>query len=75
MSNVFEVKVGQLWQNWDKRCRNDRDPRCFLVESIDGERATCLRCTKDGRATSRRRSRILLHRFRPNSTGYKLVQP
>jgi hypothetical protein len=69
MSNPYEVKVGQVWQDWDTRFRNGA-PTYKKVLKIEGGFAYCV-STRNGIVISK--SRISLQRFRPNSTGYKLV--
>jgi hypothetical protein len=63
-------KVGQVWEDWDSRGRTSftltrrvkimrqAGPDHFLVQNV----------------TTGRRTRIHRKRFRPNSTGYRLVQ-
>ena len=62
----MEVKVGQLWEDNDKRCRHA--PRVLLVVELLPNGAIV-----ENIATGRRRP-ILLRRFRPNSTGYRLIE-
>lgn len=61
-----EVKVGQVWQDWDSRFRNGSYVRLLTVKRVEGDYAYC---DSYGRLV-----RIKLSRFRPNSTGYKLVE-
>ena len=66
----MEVKVGQVWQDFDKRFRNDLFPRLIEIQSIGGEYAYC-EAKRNGRILSH--PIIRLDRFKPNSTGYILV--
>lgn len=61
------VRVGQVWQDNDTRQRNDPTPRRGKVVKIFGGFATVEWNT--GRTTQ-----VSLKRFRPNSTGYKLIK-
>lgn len=63
----IEVKVGQVWQNWDSRER-DTHPRRLKVLEIVGDKAIVQHPSGIGG-----KRKILLRRFVPNSTGYKLV--
>lgn len=65
-----EVKVGQVWQDWDKRFRNDPFPRKVRIMRIDevGRRAICQN-VDTGKET-----RISLDRLKPTTTGYKLIE-
>jgi hypothetical protein len=71
MSNIYGVKVGQIWQDWDKRFRSGT-PVYKKILKVKGDFAFC-EGIKDGLVISK--SRISLQRFRPNSTGYKLISP
>jgi len=64
---LIKVRSGQLWQDNDVRFRDN--PRIISIESIsgDGKYATC-RNVQTGKIT-----RIAVDRFKPTSTGYKLV--
>lgn len=76
------VRVGQVWQDNDKRSYG----RKLRVVEIDKTHATVELVTQRGRAwsglapgepprvQSGRRTRIRLDRFRPTSTGYRLIQ-
>lgn len=66
-----DVRVGQVWRDNDPRSA----PRHVRVVEIDGTYATAVLVNGAGRHWGReRRSRIRLDRFRPTSTGYRLVQ-
>lgn len=77
----IEVKVGQIWQDWDIRSRNPRTARQVKVVEIDpaywaSDKGYAFVVTSHdgGRRWGTQRRRILLRRFRPTSTGYKLVK-
>lgn len=59
-----KVEVGQLWQDMDKRMGS----RTVTVEHIEGEHAICR--IGDGK----RKTRLLLRRMRPGSTGWRLIR-
>lgn len=59
------VTIGQVWRDNDKRTSYFRD---MQVISIDGDKAT-VRNVRTGKL-----SKIRLNRFKPNSTGYKLIR-
>jgi hypothetical protein len=61
----IKVKVGQVWKDNDPRRNYRRD---LKVLSIDGDRAVVQHPNGIGRKT-----KIRLDRFRPTTTGYKLV--
>ena len=62
----MKVKIGQVWQDWDARYRN-MTPRFLEITNVDEKYAY----TKN--SPSGKVSRIMLKRFRENSTGYKLI--
>ena len=62
---TIQVKVGQVWQDCDKRFPNRR----IRVLEIVGEKAVVQ--SVHGFTP---KTRIRLDRFRPGSTGYRLVQ-
>jgi hypothetical protein len=66
-----QVRVGQLWKDWDSRVRNS-EPIYKRVVSIDGKYAT----VKSYRVTDStvRMSKIRLDRFQPTHNGYKYVR-
>jgi hypothetical protein len=79
---VSGVKVGQVWADNDWR----NEGRTLRVESVDETHATCTVLTNSTAAQERldrgqswdidtrgKSRRILLRRFRPTSTGYRLV--
>ncbi|GAA0918604.1 hypothetical protein [Nonomuraea longicatena] len=57
------VQVGQVWADNDKRASG----RTVRVENVDGRYVQVV----DSRG---RRSRILIERMRPTSTGYRLLE-
>jgi hypothetical protein len=61
------VRVNSVWADNDKRCEGRR----VRVVEIDATHATVV--PVDIRARYARRTRIRLDRFRPTSTGYRLV--
>ncbi|WP_030506393.1 DUF6354 family protein [Microbispora rosea] len=64
-----DVKPGQIWQDCDKRS-SGRKVRVIAV----GETHATVEQVVTGRTTRQpRQSRIRLDRFRPTSTGYRLV--
>jgi hypothetical protein len=79
MSEIPEVRVGQVWADNDKRAVGRR----VLVIGVDATHATVELCSQRGRparghehaqvAEPGRRTRIRIDRFRPTSTGYRLV--
>ena len=64
--NPHGVRPGQRWQDWDSRYRSRLAPRFVTVLAIEG--AFALVETSRGAKT-----RVRLDRFRPSSTGYRLV--
>jgi len=69
---VTKVRPGQIWADNDKRSAGRR----LRVVEIDGTHAVVVQVDARGVVDSRmrvRRSRIRLDRFRPTSTGYRLV--
>jgi len=58
-----KVRPKQIWESCDPR---EGCPRRFIVEEIEGGMAVCL-------SLRGRRTRIRLDRFRPTSTGYRLI--
>ncbi|MFI7468183.1 DUF6354 family protein [Nonomuraea sp. NPDC049646] len=71
--NEPSVRVGQVWADNDKRSEGRR----IRVLEVDATHATVTPVDVRGMVDSRtqqRRTRIRLDRFRPTSTGYRLVQ-
>ena len=69
MENV-EVKVGQVWEDYDSRYRSGEHARrrVKILEIKDG-RALVQHPSGTGRKT-----KIRVNRFRPTATGYKLIE-
>lgn len=71
-----DVRVGQIWQDCDKRGYGRR----LRIEAVDATHADCREVTIAPQGAvvlvsgPRVRTRIRLDRFRPTSTGYRLVQ-
>lgn len=65
--NPYGVRVGQVWKDWDTRHRDENPGRLLKVMEISGPKAVC------SELTSGRTTWISLKRFKPTSTGYKLV--
>jgi hypothetical protein len=65
-----EVKVGQVWEDWDSRYRNGDAPRrrIKVLEIKDG------RARVQSPSGQGARTWIRLDRFRPTASGYKLVE-
>lgn len=68
MKSAPAVEVGQVWEDWDSRFRDGQYRRKIGVEKIDSRYAYCY-----GISTGKR-TRILLSRFRPTASGYRLVE-
>lgn len=64
-----EVRVGQVWEDWDIRFRATFSTRKLKVLEIVDGKAVCQSPSGLGRKT-----KIRLGRFRPTATGYRLVQ-
>lgn len=78
-----QVEPGQVWADNDNRCKG----RTIRVDSIDGDRAVCTVLTNPTSTQERidrgdqsniqdtrgKQTRISLRRFRPTSTGYRLL--
>lgn len=69
-----EVRVGQIWADNDRRSAG----RLVKVLKVDSRYAEVVACDMNGNwspsALRARHTRILLTRFRPTSTGYRLVE-
>jgi hypothetical protein len=63
----IEVKVGQVWEDCDKRMKRRR----IEIVRLEDEFAQCYAYTQ-GKGT--RTVRIRLNRFHPNATGYRLIK-
>jgi len=64
-----EVRVGQIWADNDKRSRG----RKVRVVEVGETHATVEEVVTGWTGRPPRRTRIRLDRFRPTSTGYRLV--
>ena len=66
-----DVNTGQVWADNDQRSAG----RTLRVDAVDGDRAVCtvLTVATDSTAKPGRQVRIALTRFRPTSTGYRLL--
>lgn len=76
MITAPEVKVGQIWQDYDSRFRGRETARLVCVmEIVDVPKpyAKVVVSYNDGMNWWPRVWRIRLDRFKPNSTGYQLV--
>jgi hypothetical protein len=76
--NPYNVKVGQVWRSWDSRLQEVSDyseeAGRFRVIEIDLKMGTAtVERLRPKHGVSLRR-KIRLNRFRPNSTGYKLLE-
>jgi hypothetical protein len=73
---MVEVKRGQVWESTDSRVRTLSDELRmqyqFKVEKVEGSYATVSRIIPKFSQPGLRQ--IRLDRFKPNSTGYKLVK-
>ena len=75
---MTDVKPGQCWADNDPRSEG----RTLRVESIEGDKAVCTILTNcdsyKGSAWQRdmvgKTTRISLSRFKPTSTGYRLLE-
>jgi hypothetical protein len=67
MPETTTVRPGQIWADNDKRS-NGRELR---IERVDDQYAYAVSPGRGGRF---QQTRIRLDRFRPTSTGYRLVQ-
>jgi hypothetical protein len=69
-----EVKVGQIWRDYDTRRRGTHPGRLLLIvglsDEVDQAYAICRPCDTEGQLLTKRETRIRLYRFRPTSTGY-----
>lgn len=75
MSDTAPVEIGQVWEDTDWRMHGRR----IRIEIINKNRGVALvRVVSNGESMSRsvgRTTRIRLDRFKPTSTGYRLVTP
>lgn len=66
------VEVGQLWIDNDRRLAVDGRKRYIRVTEVGEKHAVC-QAWYDEAGSDSRTVRILLSRFRPISTGYRLA--
>lgn len=66
---MSDVRVGQLWADNDKRCAARR----LLITAVDDTHATAYGFYEDS-PNPGRDVRIRLDRFKPTSTGYRLLK-
>jgi hypothetical protein len=69
---VPDVQVGQVWADNDKRSAG-RHVKVMAIEVLHRQ-AVVRPCSPTGQLTGSRVTRIRLTRFRPTSTGYRLVK-
>lgn len=72
MSEQTVVRVGQVWQDWDSRRRNDPNPRLLRVDRTNARVTVCTIVGGPSNLINKTRE-IATRRFRPSTTGYKLV--
>jgi len=65
----MNLKMGQIWQDWDIRFRNHLKPRLLKVINFPNDLMVQVQNIDTGRKTI-----ISKHRMKPNATGYKLVE-
>lgn len=63
----MQVKVDQVWEDFDIRWRGKGPRRRFKIILIEGDVATC-----ENEVTARH-TKVKLSRFKPSATGYRLV--
>ena len=75
MKKEQKVKVGQIWQDWDCRYRNELflthiTPRLIKIKYITADKkyAEC------ENIETHKITRIRIDRFKPTSNGYKLFK-
>jgi len=66
--------VGQIWDDYDIRDRGRTGARRVQIESITEATESEYRTAECTVVGTRRKVRIRCNRFKPNSTGYRLVQ-
>ena len=72
-NNPYRVKVGQIWLDYDCRYRN-YPPVYKEIVKIEEDYAYVEGFKADNPHRVISKSRINLKRFKPNSTGYKLIK-
>lgn len=78
MSTIPDVKIGQVWRDYDIRRRGAAGWRLILVVAVEmpfpkGAYAKVVSSYNDGHTWGTRRTKIRLDRFKPTSTGYYLL--
>jgi len=68
MSETHEVRLGQIWEDCDTRGPGAGTGRRVRVIEVGGVSA------RVENVKTKRRTYIRLRRFRPSSTGYRLVE-
>ncbi len=74
MSGQPTVRVGQVWADNDKRSRGRHLKVIDISRRMGTDRAEVQQCDQRGRIIGSRTTFIRLDRFRPTSTGYRLVR-
>ena len=70
----IEVQIGQIWQDWDTRYRQDKHPRLLKVVDIWTLPITLTTYITCRNLKTGRYSEINIKRMKPTSNGYKLVK-
>lgn len=73
MTDTIKVQPGQVWADNDARMHG----RTIAVDAIDGDKAVCTVLAPaygNPNGRSGQTVRILLRRFKPTSTGYRLIR-
>lgn len=77
MSDTPKVEIGQVWQDYDIRQRGAAGWRLILVIGVHLDTqppvAYVVSSHDNGQRWGTRRTRIRLDRFKPTSTGYRLL--
>lgn len=77
MAETVEVKVGQVWADCDKRMkragRQVKVVRTLTSESDPRMNHAVVVSRRGSEPWGRKETRVRLERFRPGSTGYRLV--
>jgi hypothetical protein len=71
----IKAQVGQRWRDNDARCQKD-DREVVLVEAVEKGGHPAFRCDVYERGVRTAKQTVIrADRFKPNATGYKLVEP
>jgi hypothetical protein len=74
MSDI-EVRAGQLWQDNDPRIAEMKRGKRLVRVTVVGDTHAQVETWYDGDiGVNSRTGRVRLDRFRPSSTGYKLIE-